>query len=60
VIAIYKPWGLSPFAKGAPVARASGTQRWSLRLLVATVIAFLVAFVTVHLNGRSLHHSQGH
>ena len=60
LIAIYKPWGLTPFAKDASVARASGTQRWSLRLLVGAIIAFAVAFVTSHLSGRSLHHSHGH
>jgi hypothetical protein len=60
VIAIYKPWGLTPFAKGAPAVRAPGTQRWSLRLLVGAIIAFVVAFVTLHLSGRSLHHGQRH
>lgn len=60
VIAIYKPWGLTPFAKGAPGAQPVVTERWSLRVLVAAIIAFVVAFVTLHLSGRSLHHSQGH
>ena len=56
VIGIYKPWGLTPFAKRAAVEQAPRAQRWSLRLLVAAV----VAFVTLHLSGRSLHHSHGH
>jgi hypothetical protein len=60
VIAIYKPWGSTPFAKGAPAVRAPGGERWSLRILVGAIIAFVVAFVTLHLSGRSLHHSQGH
>jgi hypothetical protein len=60
VIAIYKPWGSTPFAKGAPAARTSGPQRWSLRLLVGAIIAFVVAFVTLHLSGRSPHHNHGH
>jgi hypothetical protein len=60
VIAIYKPWGSTPFAKGAPAGRAPGPQRWGLRLLVGAIIAFVVAFVTLHLSGRSLHHNHGH
>lgn len=60
VIAIYKPWGLTPFAKAVPAVQAGRQQRWSLRLLVGAIIAFVVAFVTLHLSGRSLHHSQGH
>jgi hypothetical protein len=60
VIAVYKPWGLTPFAKAVPAAQAVRPQRWSLRLLVGAIIAFVVAFVTLHLSGRSLHHSQGH
>lgn len=59
-IAVYKPWGLTPFAKHAAVERAPRTQPWSLRLFVAGIVAFVVAFVTLHLSGRSPHHSHGH
>ena len=60
VIAICKPWGLTPFAKRMAGAQQPPTQPWSLRLLVAAVVAFIVAFVALHLSGRSLHHSHGH
>jgi hypothetical protein len=60
VISIYKPWGLTPFATRAPVVRTPRRQAWSLRLLVAGIIAFVVAFVTLHLSGRSPHHTHGH
>ncbi|MDF3068468.1 MAG: putative rane protein [Polyangiaceae bacterium] len=59
-ISIYKPWGSTSFRKAAPAVRSPGTQRWSLRLLLGAIIALIAAFVTLHLNGRSHHHSHGH
>lgn len=43
VISVYKPWGLV------------GQISKSLRLFLATITALLVAFVALHLSGRSLH-----
>lgn len=60
VIAVYKPWGPTPFARGTPAAQPLGAQPWSLRVLVAAIIAFVVGFMALHLTGRGLHHSQGH
>lgn len=47
VIAVYKPWGL--------VGHVSN----SLRLFIAAIITLLVAFVALHLSGRSPH-QHGH
>lgn len=59
LIAVYKPWGLTPFAKRGAAAQLRRPKPWSLRLFIAAVVGFIVAFVALHLSGRSLRHSHG-
>jgi hypothetical protein len=60
LIAVYKPWGSTPFAKHAAGAQVKRPKSWSLRLFVAAIVALVAAFVASHLSGRSLHDSHSH
>jgi len=66
-IAVYKPWGRTGFGQReravvlpAAARAVDGNKPWSLRVFVAAIVAFVVAFIVLHVSGRGLHHNHAH
>jgi len=65
-IAVYKPCGPTGFGQRGRVAlpvadgAVDANKPWSLRVLVAAIVAFVVAFIVLHVSGRGLHHHHAH
>jgi len=57
ILAIYKPWGLTPYGANArsgsrtPTELATKSMPIELKMLLAAILAFIIAFMALHLAG---------
>jgi uncharacterized membrane protein len=60
IIAVYKPWGRTRFGQRGVAVAPPTRKPWSLRILIGAIVAFVVAFITLHLTGHGMHHRHAH